>query len=186
MEEKDYAIQRVKKNLEREKRSYTDWAERSEALADAWGKVTYPTKKNGEPFANLGKNFNGAVIQKAPQDWGVGEQSIHVYTKTNGKYDEDYINLYEVLSKYNKCPRAEANPERILNRAPYLNPVYILTLEEIKEDIAKRIEDLKSNAKTCRERAEALSRYEEKAIETVLMISELPREIKQVIKDSIF
>lgn len=35
--------------------------ERTKCLIEKWEKVTYPTKKDGAPFKNMSKNFDGAT-----------------------------------------------------------------------------------------------------------------------------
>ena len=49
----NYAVERFKKEKEYNLARYI-------AFKTAWEKVTFPTKKDGTPFKNLSKNFNGA------------------------------------------------------------------------------------------------------------------------------
>ena len=67
------------------------------------------------------------------------EKSVSVHGRTaSGHYVDDSLNCYEGLNKYIKHPRAEAHPERVTKPSPYLVSFYVLTVDEIKEDIEIR------------------------------------------------
>ena len=115
--------------------------EEAEALAKAWGGIKYPTKKNGEAFSALAKNFESPEVHVGKKSYAMFDfqKEIGVHTRTaKGAYTTDSIDLYEGLNKYIDHPRADAHPERVVRPSQYLVPFYIESLDEIKEDIANR------------------------------------------------
>ena len=111
----------------------------AETLAELWGAITYPTKKNGEPYAVLSKNFANCRVGLSRIAIYDFEKAIEVHGRTaSGHYIYDSLNCYYAMGGYSKYPRAEAHPERVTKPSPYLVPFYVLSLDEIKEDIATR------------------------------------------------
>lgn len=121
------------------KEELTKSMETAETLAELWGAITYPTKKNGEPYAVLSKNFANCTIGLSRIAMFDFEKAVSVHGRTkSGYYVDDSLNCYETLGSYEKHPRAEAHPERVTKPSPYLVPFYVLSLDEIKEDIENR------------------------------------------------
>ena len=97
--------------------------ERTKCLIETWGKITYLTKKDGTPFKNMNENFNGATYAKK---YNNPELSICGWSKFSG-YEHDYIFCYE--TKYDHGA----------------NTTIFYNMEQIKEKINDRIDDLKDN-----------------------------------------
>lgn len=131
----------------------------AEAIAQAWEAVTYPTKKNGEPFARLAQNISGAKVAVAPYSLS-DELEASIYTLAGFKSVSDSIKLYETVSTYGNSERVNKalaeTPERIEKRGKYLTDVYRLSLDEVKEDIAKRATYWREVAQRDRETADRL------------------------------
>lgn len=131
----------------------------AEALARAWEAVTYPTKKNGELFARLAQNISGAKVAVAPYSMS-DELEASIYTLAGSKSVSDSIKLYETVSTYGNSERVNKalaeTPERIEKRGKYLADVYRLSLDEVKEDIAKRARYWREVAQKDRETADRL------------------------------
>lgn len=97
--------------------------ERTKCLIEKWEKVTYPTKKDGAPFKNMSKNFDGATYTAKDNS---AELSICGWSEF-GVYEHDSIFCHE--TKYE-------------NRQ-YIPILY--DVNQIKEKINNRIDDLKDN-----------------------------------------
>lgn len=91
--------------------------ERTKCLIETWKKVTYPTKKDGTPFKNMSKNFDGATYTNA-------ELSICGWSEFSG-YERDSIFCHE--TKY--------------DHGTYTTIFY--DMDQIKEKINDRIDHLK-------------------------------------------
>lgn len=63
-------------NLDGIKTSLKIEIEEREAILKVWENVTFPTKKNGEPFAVMSKNINGATYKKA--DYGLSANNVEL------------------------------------------------------------------------------------------------------------
>ena len=105
---------------------------------EMWQNVKYPTKKDGTPFANLSKNFEGAKIsggdmpelQAGEYMRGVNEwdKSIRVYVYAQDITDDTKRDILQLG----------------YNGQPYK---YWLTLDEIKKAVEDKIEQLKADIK---------------------------------------
>lgn len=94
---------------------------RRKCLITEWEKVTYPTKKDGTPFKNMSKNFDGATYTAKDNS---AKLSIYGWSEFNG-YEYDSIFCHETK---------------------YENKQYVIifyTVDQIKEKINERINDLK-------------------------------------------
>jgi hypothetical protein len=140
-------------NLEGIKAHLTKELARAEAFRDAWAAVTYPTKKDGQPFATLSKNIKGAsYTQKA---YGTkGECELTVYTQATGcGYIHDSIDCYKNAQYASE--EQKAKPQNIIKRPPFVD-AYIYDLDDIKaavkrqaERYAERAEELKRQLEEC-------------------------------------
>lgn len=120
------------------------------ALLEAWEAVTFPTKKNGEPFANMSKNISGAKYSADNTAIQPGEMVLTVTTweKEMGcGYVSDEIKAYNLV-KYMTDGKPEAKPQNIQPKITMLEQVYTYDLEDIKEAVAARIEELKKPLQT--------------------------------------
>lgn len=113
------------------------------AFLEAWRNVKFPTKKDGTPFKNMNKNFDGAKyvpISYAMQA-NENELEIHACTRETG-YIKDTISCYEIVKYMNNSDKPTRKPENLAPKCTMLNQIYIYDMEDIKEAIANRIEYL--------------------------------------------
>ena len=65
------------------------------AKLEAWQAVTFPTKKDGAPFASMAKNIDGAKYNKPAHSLRTGEYELTIYAHSNlNGYISDYIYCY--------------------------------------------------------------------------------------------
>lgn len=115
------------------------------ALLEAWEAVTFSTKKNGEPFANMSKNISGAKYAADKIAVQPGEYVLSVTTwagEMGVGYVADEIKAYNLV-KYMTDGKPEAKPQNIQPKITMFEQVYTYDLEDIKEAIAARIEELR-------------------------------------------
>ena len=125
-------INDIKKNLEKEIDSAT-------AFLTAWSAVTFPTKKDGKPFANMSKNINGAKYTLEAYAMQPGEYRLTVYTQSNlSGYIHDEIVCYEFIS-YLKDADKLRKTANYMPKLPMLEQVYKYDIEDIKKAVADRI-----------------------------------------------
>ena len=115
--------------------------EKSRAYLAAWEAVTFRTKKNGEPFAVLSKNIDGAKIYREEYALQNGENKIRVCTFTPcAGYISDEITAYKLESDIKNDPAKLAKPQNLAPQScSWLQRVYIFDLEDIKLAIAERV-----------------------------------------------
>jgi len=113
------------------------------AYVDAWKKVSFPTKKDGKPFAVMSKNINGAKYTLESYAMQPGEYELTVYTHCIAAgYIHDTIKVYELvryLKDENMLAKTE-NYQPIVSK--YLEQVYTFDLDDIKKAVSDRIEYL--------------------------------------------
>lgn len=126
----------------------------TKAFIESWENVTFPTKKDGTPFASMAKNFSGAKYEKEDCSFQDGEnqlsicvnyQSVRETGYSSQKYDSDYVKCYQLVI-YLKDEEMKAKTENYLPKQPYLNQVYKYDLDDCKKAVAQRIEYLKKTA----------------------------------------
>lgn len=128
------------------------------AFIEAWKNVKFLTKKDGTPFKNMSKNFEGAKyipISYAMQA-DENELKIYAYIREAG-YISDTIPCYEIVKYMNNSDKPTHKPENLAPKIPMLNQIYIYDMEDIKEAIANRIEYLAN-------RLEDLKKQKENAV----------------------
>ena len=104
-----------------------------------WEKVTFPTKKDGTPFANMQKNIDGAKIgNTAMCQPGEYNLTVNAYTNTSG-YVHDTIDIYNLV-KYLKDPAQIAKTQNYMPKQSYLEQVYAYDMDDIKQAVTARIE----------------------------------------------
>lgn len=110
-----------------------------EALLEAWQNVKRLHKKDGSDFSVLSKNFENAKVEDEPYSiypvkivkvWNCGK---------SGKYYNEEINCTQLV-RYSK---RKVESSRIIKET-LLEDRYNLTVDEIFEDIATRIEHHKN------------------------------------------
>lgn len=109
---------------------------------EAWEKVTFPTKKDGKPFASMSKNIDGAKYEPISHAMQPGEYelTIHLWTEHSG-YINDTLSCYNLV-KHLTNEKQIAKTENYMPKS-YLEQVYKYDLDDIKEAVANRIEHLK-------------------------------------------
>ena len=132
-----YNLDGIKTNLKNE-------IEEREAILKAWENVTFPTKKNGEPFAVMSKNINGATYKKADYGLSINNVELKVVANYNYKWTTNSIDCY-TLVRYLKDKNKIAKTENYMPKEPCLEQVYKYDLEDIKQAVNNRIEFLKEN-----------------------------------------
>ena len=150
---------------------------RHEAFAKKWSNVTRNYKKNGEPFANMQKNFNGADIRTKTYSTHSFEKEASVVVHTSpGGYSHDAINIYETVY----CPA-----ERIVK-----DGYMVLTPDEVWERIQERVKFHKKHIEKCKSDLENLDEefdaFEKKIGNAVKELKEkmgCHREIIDVVKN---
>jgi len=125
----DYNREKVMERLEKQ-------LDYHETMLEAWSKVTRNYKKNGEPFADLAKNFSGLNVYNARYtlQTNVKELSITAMSNKNG-YITEYIENTELV-KYTKL---NPTPDRIIKES-YLEEYFYLTPDELTDKIKTKIE----------------------------------------------
>lgn len=125
MGEYDYEIDNLKK-------AYIKSMADDKAILTLWSGVKFCFKKDGTPFANLDKCFDGATYRRAS------------YTKPNeGRYMLDVHGhcVYDSINGYigleSATPEQKKRTDRIYNDNHY--PVYVLTFEELRNRIYDKI-----------------------------------------------
>lgn len=127
------------------------------ALVEAWEAVTYPTKKNGEPFANMRKNISGAEYSSNPYVMQPGEMTLTVsaWERDLGcGYVADEIKAYNLV-KYMTDGKPETKPQNLQPKIYGLEQVYTYDLDDIKEAVAARIACLKKTIAALEKQLEA-------------------------------
>lgn len=126
-------------NLDGIKTELTKMIREKESLLEAWKNVTFPTKKDGSPFAVMGKNINGAKYYMEDYSMQPGEYKLKVVTFCNHNgYIYDSIDCYNLV----KNLKDETMIEKTQNYMPkqtYLEQVYKYDLEDIKKAVNNRI-----------------------------------------------
>ena len=108
-----------------------------------WEAVTFPTKKDGTPFANMGKNFEGASYHTISYAMQPGENVLSVGGWCDGVgYVSNDLDCY-ALVKYLKDETMCAKTQNYMPKQSYLEQVYRYDVEDIKKAVANRIEYLK-------------------------------------------
>ena len=130
-----YNLDGVKKNIEKE-------IDRYQCMKKAWEKVTFPIKKNGEPYAIMSKNFegatyNGSTYLKQGYKGKVLSPTLKVCFCTNlTGYHNDELYLYENVKYMDKNKFATKKEKNTFC------DVYVYDLEDIKQAVNDRIKYL--------------------------------------------
>lgn len=115
----------------------------AQLLKLAWESVTYPTKKDGTPFAVMSKNFSGATYRPskyACRD-GENELEVHAHNDTVG-YISDALACYANADDLTDTQKSK--PENLMPKTAVWKQLYRYDLDDIKTRIRQRIEYLTS------------------------------------------
>lgn len=140
-------------NLDGIKTKLKNEIEEREAILKAWEGVTFPTKKNGEPFAIMSKNINGATYKVGEYALISDNVELKVVANNNYKWTTDSIDCY-TLVRYLKDKNKIVKTKNYMPKQPCLEQVYKYDLEDIKEAVNNRIEFLKENVKSLKRQLE--------------------------------
>lgn len=140
-------------NLDGIKTALRKEIEEKEAVLKAWENVTFPTKKNGEPFTVMSKNINGATYKTADYGLSANNVVLEVVANNNYKWVTDSINCY-TLVRYLKDKNKIAKTENYMPKESCLEQIYKYDLEDIKEAVNNRIKFLKENIESLKKQLE--------------------------------
>ena len=141
-----YNLDGIKTNLKKA-------IEEREAILKAWENVTFPTKKNGKPFAVMSKNINGATYKVGEYALTSDNVELKVVANNNYKWTTDSIDCY-TLVRYLKDKNKIAKTENYMPKQPCLEQIYKYDLEDIKEAVNNRIEFLKESVESLKKQLE--------------------------------
>lgn len=141
-----YNLDGIKTNLKKA-------IEEREAILKAWENVTFPTKKNGKPFAVMSKNINGATYKVGEYTLTSDNVELKVVANNNYKWTTDSIDCY-TLVRYLKDKNKIAKTENYMPKQPCLEQIYKYDLEDIKEAVNNRIEFLKESVESLKKQLE--------------------------------
>lgn len=109
------------------------------AFIEAWRKVSFPTKKDGKPFAAMSKNISGAKYEMESYAMQPGEYELTVYTFCNAAgYVSDTIKAHNLV-KYLKDESMKAKTQNYQAQNGFLEQVYTFDLEDIKNAVSEHI-----------------------------------------------
>lgn len=109
-------------------------------LLAKWKEVTFPRKKDGQPFQTMSKNVSGASFHRKSYAMQQGENELQVVacTKTSG-YKTDEIDMYELV-KYLKDDKKKEKKDNYLPKLSYLEQVYSYDADDMIDAVNARIE----------------------------------------------
>lgn len=111
------------------------------AFKAEWEKVTFPTKKDGTPFKNMSKNFEGATYKLCRYATYSYEHQLEICTKCNGTYISDEIECYKYLRYWKPDNEQEEKiKDNVINNGK--GGVYVFDINDIKKAVKQRINEL--------------------------------------------
>lgn len=131
-------------NLDGIKTELKKYINEATAKLEAWEKVSFPVKKDGTPFKQMSKNISGATYFSEQFAMQPGEYKLRVNAwcdKSGYIFDEIYAYCQV------KNLKDEAKKEKTANYQPkqtFLAQIYTYDLEDIKEAVKKRKNDLET------------------------------------------
>lgn len=124
----DDVVTAMKKDLDQQK-----------ACLEAWKRVEFPTKKNGEPFAVFSKNIKGASVKAEDFAMQPGEIELYVCAHSSlSGYFTDTIKLHDQV-RYLEDPDMIAKTQNYMTKQSMLNQIYKYDLADTKKAVTKRI-----------------------------------------------
>ncbi len=119
------------------------------AILAAWEAVTFPTKKDGKPFARMAQNISGAKYAAEAYTMQPGEMAVTVTTwgaEMGVGYVSDDLRAYTIADRLTDAQKAK--PENLLPKVPGLKQIYRFDLDDIKAAIAARCDQLRERIAT--------------------------------------
>lgn len=108
----------------------------TKAILEAYKAIKRVYKKDGKPFAYLGKNFEGCTIKASEYAFQPGENQLWVYGHGNGcGHVSDRIDLYS----YVEDMKEEEIKHDPLPKISMLRQLYAFDCDEIEQRIKKEI-----------------------------------------------
>ena len=130
--------------------------EEAQILKTAWESVTYPTKKDGTPFAVMSKNFCGASYRPSAYASRDGENELVIYARSDtGRCLSDSLACY--ANADNLTDTQEIKLENLMPKTPGWKQLYRYDLDDIKTRVRQRVEYL---ARYCAELRGDLARLD--------------------------
>lgn len=119
------------------------------AILAAWEAVTYPTKKDGKPFARMAQNISGAKYAAEAYTLQPGEMAVTV-TTWGADYGVGYVSddLHAYTTADRMTDAQQAKPGNLLPKVPGLKQIYSFDLDDIKAAIAARCAQLRKRIAT--------------------------------------
>lgn len=109
---------------------------RTKAILEAYKAIKRVCKKDGKPFANINKNFEGCTIKASQYAFQPGENQLWVYGYVNGcGHVSDRIDLYSYVEDMKK----EEIKHDPIPKTPMLKQLYAFDCDEIEQRIKKEI-----------------------------------------------
>lgn len=122
-------LEAVKENLKKRIDNYT-------ARIEMWEGVKRVYKKDGTPFKVLSKNFTGARFEDSSKYDPRPE--LHVFGRIGSRYESETLNAWGYVDEH------KFNPEgREINGGGCVREWFVLTPDEIEQEVAERIAQLK-------------------------------------------
>lgn len=119
------------------------------AILAAWEAVTYPTKKDGKPFARMAQNISGAKYAAEAYTLQPGEMAVTV-TTWGAEYGVGYVSddLHAYTTADRMTDAQQAKPGNLLPKVPGLKQIYRFDLDDIKIAISARCDQLREQIAT--------------------------------------
>lgn len=114
------------------------------AILAAWEAVTFPTKKDGKPFARMAQNISGAKYAAEAYTMQPGEMAVTVATwgaEYGVGYVSDDLHAYTTADRLTDAQKAK--PGNLLPKVSGLKQIYRYDLADIKAAIAARCDQLR-------------------------------------------
>lgn len=114
------------------------------AILAAWEAVTYPTKKDGKPFARMAQNISGAKYTAEAYALQPGEMKVSVTTwgaDYGVGYVSDDLHAYTTADRMTDAQQGKSG--NLLPKVPGLKQIYLFDLDDIKAAIAARCDQLR-------------------------------------------
>lgn len=113
----------------------------AQLLKLAWESVTYPTKKDGTPFAAMSKNFRGATYRPSKYACRDGENELEVHARSDTVgYISDALACYANADDLTDTQKSK--PENLMPKTAAWKQLYMYDLDDIKTRVRQRIEYL--------------------------------------------
>ena len=117
-----------------------------------WKNVKVVTKKDGTPFKDFNRNFEGADVVRPAYGFGdIDLVVVNYKIRIAGNHVTDTIHTRELV-KYTKLNPSE---DRIIKET-YLEPYFYLTIPEIMEKIQRTIQIYEKNIEEYKDQIEKL------------------------------